>query len=472
MLDRTLRDFRRAGVDRDEATQARLRELTERETAVGQEFSRSIREDVRTVSLRPEQLAGLPEDFVAAHPVEADGTVALTTDYPDFYPFLTFASDRQARRRLFVAFHRRAWPMNDAPLQELLALRAERASLLGYDAWPDFDAEVKMIGRGARIASFIDEMAEAAAARGSRDRDRLLARLQQDHPGETVMDRADSLHYAELLRREEYDVDAARVRTYFSFGEVRAGLLNVTSRLFGLRYDAVPDAARWHEDVAAYDVRLGDEPLGRIYLDLHPRQGKFKHAAQFRLAAGVAGRQLAEGVLVCNFPRGLMEHRDVVTLFHEFGHLVHHLLGGRQSWLRFSGVATEWDFVEAPSQLLEEWAWDAEVLRSFATDADGEPIPRALVERMRVARDFGKGYNVRTQLFYAAVSYHLHAEAAPGGPAAPVRLRPRRAGWGGVSGSCRSGTTCSRTSRARIWRRRSATWRPIPRRTTRTCGAW
>ena len=149
---------------------------------------------------------------------------------------------------------------------------------------------------------------------------------------------------------------------------MQAGLLDVTGRLFGVEYRPVPDAPVWHPDVAVLR-RAGAATasvLGRIYLDLHPREGKYKHAAQFDLVAGVTGRQLPEGVLVCNFPRGLMEHADVVTLFHEFGHLVHHVLGGRQRWVRFSGVATEWDFVEAPSQMLEEWAWDAEILRSFA----------------------------------------------------------------------------------------------------------
>jgi thimet oligopeptidase len=172
----------------------------------------------------------------------------------------------------------------------------------------------------------------------------------------------------------------------------------------------VAGVASWHEDVATYDVVRAGERLGRIHLDLHPRTGKYGHAAQFDLTPGIAGRQLAEGVLVCNFSRTLMEHDHVVTLFHEFGHLVHHVLAGGHPWVRFSGVATEWDFVEAPSQMLEEWAWDADVLRSFATDADDRPIPRDLVERMRTAHEFGKGPRARTQMFYAALSYTLHHE--------------------------------------------------------------
>ncbi len=408
VLRLTLRDFRRAGVDQDEPTRARLRELGDRELVVGQEFGKNIRDDVRSISVTPDQLAGLPQDYVDAHPVDTDGRVTITTDYPDVIPFMTFALDAEARRALVLEFNNRAWPVNDTVLQELLGLRAEHAKILGFDSWADFDAEVKMIGRGAAIGEFIDQIAAAAEEPGRRDLAVLLERLRADRPEVNVVDRADSTFYNEIVRRERFDVDAQQVRRFFEFAKVRQGLLDVTGRLFGLSYARVQDAVSWHEDVAVYDVQLDGAPLGRIHLDLHPREGKYKHAAQFDLVAGIRDRQLPEGVLVCNFGRGLMEHSDVVTLFHEFGHLVHHLLAGRHQWARFSGVATEWDFVEAPSQLLEEWAWDADVLRTFATDDSGEPIHEELVAKMRAGVDFGKGCFVRNQMFCAALSYGLH----------------------------------------------------------------
>jgi thimet oligopeptidase len=405
-----LRDFRRSGVDQPDDVRARLTAIAERLTVLDQDFSRNIREDVRSVQLRPEQLDGLPEDYIAAHPAGADGLVTLTTDYPDYVPFRTFARDAEARRALTVEFLNRAWPANDAVLTEMLQLRDEQAKLLGYANWPDYDADVKMVGSGKAIADFIEKLASAADEPGRRDYAVLLERRRRDDPSAEGLDSADSGHYGELLRRENYGVDAQEVRRYFDFARVRQGLLDVTGALFGIEYFPQPDVPTWHPDVAVYDVVQEGTRLGRIYLDLHPRDGKYKHAAQFDLAPGVAGRQLPEGVLVCNFSRGVMEHSDVVTLFHEFGHLVHHVLGGRQHYVRFSGVATEWDFVEAPSQMLEEWAWDADVLRSFAVDEQGHPIPRELVERMRAAKDFGRGFYIRTQLFYTAVSYRLHQE--------------------------------------------------------------
>ena len=410
VLRLSLRDFTRAGVDLDEPSRARLRELAERENLLEQELSKNIRDDVRTLRLTTEQLAGLPADYLDAHPADDAGLHTITTDYPDVYPLITFATDPGVRRRMHVEFLTRAWPTNDEVLRELLTLRAEHAALLGYRSWADFDAEVKMIRTGTAIGEFIDRIAAAADASGRRDRDVLLERLRRDDPDAATIDRADATHYAELVRKESYAVDAQEIRTYLDFGKVRDGLLAVTGRLFGLEYAEVPSASTWHEDVTAYDVSLEGEPLGRIYLDLHPREGKYKHAAQFDLVRGIQGRQLPEGVLVCNFPRGLMEHRDVVTLFHEFGHLVHHVLAGRHRWVRFSGVATEWDFVEAPSQMLEEWAWHADVLATFASREDGAAMPPELVARMRAANDFGKGYLARTQTFYAALSYQFHRD--------------------------------------------------------------
>lgn len=425
VLERTLRDFRRAGVDRDEAARDRLRELSEQQVLLSQEFSKTIRGDVRAIRVRPEQLAGLPQDWIDAHPADDEGLVTVTTDYPDLIPFRTFAHDADARRELTTAFLTIAWPHNDRVLQDLFAARREHAGLLGYDSWADFDAEVKMIGTGSAIAQFIERITDLSGERALADKQVLVDRLRQDRPDATDIDGADVPYYEELVRKEQLAVDAQEVRTYFDFERVRQGLLDVTGRLFGLTWTPVSDAVVWHEDVATYDVSFEGERIGRIHLDLHPRDGKFKHAAQFDLVRGVEGVQLAEGVLACNFGRGLLEHDEVVTLFHEFGHLVHHVLAGRHEWVRFSGVATEWDFVEAPSQMLEEWAWDADVLATFARNEAGETIPAELVERMRRANEFGKGYQARTQMFYAALSYDFHVNPTEDLTARMVELMGR-----------------------------------------------
>jgi thimet oligopeptidase len=215
------------------------------------------------------------------------------------------------------------------------------------------------------------------------------------------------------------------MRPYFEYRRVKEGVLALCGRLFGVAFRPVADAAPWHPEVDVLDVfdgvdggdgdrAGGDRALGRVYLDMHPRDGKYKHYAQFALSHGLAGTRLPEAVLVSTFPRpgegpALLEHGDVKTFLHELGHLMHHVLGGRARWATQSGVATEWDFVEAPSQMLEEWVWDPEALASFARHVDtGEPIPAEAVSRMRAADEYGKGLAVRQQMFYAALSLELH----------------------------------------------------------------
>ncbi|MBD3943154.1 Zn-dependent oligopeptidase [Microbacterium sp. NEAU-LLC] len=409
LLEHVLRDFRRGGVELADADRERARRLADRDTELALTFSRNIRDGRRQIRVPVAGLAGMPQDFVDAHPVDDEGMVTLSTDYPDLMPIREYATDRATRLALVGAYNDLAWPENDAVLAELLEVRAERARLLGYSDWADYETETRMIGSGAAIPQFLERLDEASRPAAEREYREVLARLREDAPDATEVTIADFWHLLSVLKRERYDVDAQRVRSYLSFDRVAAGVLDVTGRLFDVEYVPV-DAPAWHEDVRTYDVVRGGDRLGRIHLDLHPREGKFSHAACFPIAPGVTGRVLPEAALLCNFSRGLLEHDQVVTFFHEFGHLVHDILGGRHRFARFSGVATEWDFVEAPSQLLEEWAWDAGVLASFAVDADGEPIPADLVERMRTADAFGRGLEVRRQLGHANVSYRLHVD--------------------------------------------------------------
>jgi thimet oligopeptidase len=409
LLSHLLRDFRRGGVDLDEATRERVRVLTERDTELSLTFARNVREGRREIKVAPDGLAGLPQDFIDAHTVGDDGLITLTTEYTDLMPVRDYATDRSTRIALVSAFNDLAWPETDAVLTALLAVRAERAGLLGYTDWADYETETRMIGSGAAIPEFLARLDAASIDPANEEFARLEQRLRREEPSADAVTIADYWYLLSGLKHEDYDVDAQVVRSYFPFDRVLPGVLDVTGRLLDLEYVPV-DVPTWHEDVRSYDVMRGGRRLGRIHLDLHPREGKFNHAACFPLAPGIRGRCLPEAVLLCNFSRGLLEHDEVVTFFHEFGHLVHDILAGDQHWSRFSGVATEWDFVEAPSQLLEEWAWDADVLRSFTSNAAGEAIPVELVDKMRTADAFGRALEVRRQLGHANVSYHLHVD--------------------------------------------------------------
>ena len=404
-LFRVLRDFRRAGVDKDEATRARVRTLNEELVKIGQEFQRNIRDDVRQVTVTPAELEGLPADFIAAH---ASGVV--TTDYPDFVPFMTYARSSPARERLWRVNRQRAHPRNLEVLDRMLGRRFELARLLGYASWAAYVTEDKMIGSEKAAAEFIEKISDAAADRARRDYEVLLARKQKDEPGAVRVDSWDAEAIKERVRAEQFGFDAQSVRPYFDLDRVQQGIFDTTARMFGIEYRRCQSPV-WHADVTAWEVMEQGRVIGRFFLDLYPRDGKYKHAAQFTMTSGQAGRALPEGALVCNFQRApaLLEHSEVVTWFHEFGHLLHHIFGGQTRWAGVSGVRTEWDFVEAPSQMLEEWCWDAAVLRTFARHHEtGEPIPTEMVARMRAADEFGKGLKVRQQMFYAATSLRFH----------------------------------------------------------------
>jgi len=414
----TLRDYRRAGVDKSPEIRERLKQIDEELTKLGQAFSKHISEDVRAIEIKdPKRLAGLPEDFIAAHKPDKDGVIRITTDYPDYNPFMTYAADDELRKELYIKFRSRGDKDNERVLGDILALRAEKAGLLGFANWADYVTADKMIGSGDKAADFIAKVWKLAAPRAEQDYAELLRQLRTVDPAATEVADWQKTWLEHLVKISRYEVDASAVRQYFPYDRVLAGLLEITSEIFDLRYVAVDGdtAGVWHDSVLAFDVVRGSDKLGRIYLDMHPREGKYKHAAQFPLKDGVRGMQLPEGVLVCNFPDpsvnqpALMEHDDVVTMFHEFGHLMHHVLGGHQRWITQSGVATEWDFVEAPSQMFEEWAWNAHTLARFARHHEtGEVIPEELVAKMRRADKFGLGTATVQQIFYAAISLGFH----------------------------------------------------------------
>ncbi|HYZ90747.1 MAG TPA: M3 family metallopeptidase [Myxococcales bacterium] len=410
-LERVLRDFRRAGVDRDDDTRARIRTLNEELVRIGQEFSRNIRDDVRAIELDPRELDGMPDDYARAHRPGPDGKVRITTDYPDYVPFLSYAKSSAARERLWRIYRQRGHPKNLEVLTRMLERRYELATLLGHPSWASYATEDKMIGSAAAAADFIARISSAAERRMAKDYQALLARQRREVPHVERVEPWDSQFLTEAVRQEEHGFDAQAVRPYFECSRVQDGVLEVTSQLFGLEYRCVPDAPVWHSDVTCFDVLEEGRAVGRFYLDLYPREGKYKHAGQFTLQSGQQGRALPEAALLCNFPRPgeLFEHGEVVTFFHEFGHLLHHLFGGRVRWSGISGVRTEWDFVEAPSQMLEEWCWNASVLGRFARHREtGAPIPAEVVARMRAADEFGKGLRVRQQMYYAAVSLAFH----------------------------------------------------------------
>lgn len=417
-LAKTLREFRLQGVDKDAATRHKLKALRDEVLKLEQEFQRNINADTATVTVRDQkELAGLPPDFVESLKRDAQGQWVIPTDASAVQPVISYASDESLRKRLYLAWRNKAYPGNIPVLQQLLAKRQQIADLLGYANWAAYITADKMTGSAERAGNFVNELLALSKAKAGREAAELLAVARQTNPGMAAIEEWSNSYYAEQLRRERYSFDSQAARPYFPYQKVKEGVLAVTGKLFGVSYRKVQGATVWHPSVELYEVLDGSEVIGRFYLDMHPRPDKFNHAAQFGLRPGVLDHWLPEAALVCNFPEpkegdpALLTHMDVETFFHEFGHLLHTLLSGKHRWAGVSGIKTEYDFVEAPSQLLEEWVRDPKLLRSFAVHHQtGEPIPTEMVEKINRSGRFGRGLWVSRQAMYAAVSLRLHQQ--------------------------------------------------------------
>ena len=414
-----LSDFKRSGVQLAAAEQNQLRHLQERIVELSQDYSRNIREDVRSVTARAQALDGLPPDFISTHPLSAEGHSVITTDYPSFFPVMRYAHNDALRERLYRQFANRGYPSNQQTLLALLQARYLLAQLLGYPDYASYATEKLMIKTPERAQRFIDRIDQLARPRAKQDYRAQLLRLQRQYPRLSAVGEWQRYYIVNLLKEEQHDLDPQLVRQHFPYAQVRDGIFQLVKRLFALEVRPW-ETPVWHPSVQAYALYENGHPIGNFYLDMQPREGKYKHAAFFsiRSAGREAGglRQLPLGALVCNFPapglgddaQAFLDHGQVVTFLHEFGHLLHFMLASAQPWSTQAGIRTELDFVEAPSQMLEEWAWDYETLRDFSIGTNRPAISAELVQKMNAARYLAHGTWVRRQGYYAALSLHLY----------------------------------------------------------------
>ncbi len=403
-LRRVLVEYRLAGVDRDAAARAKLTQLQKDITATGLVFDGNIRDDKGDTPVAPEALKGLPQDWLDHHKPGADHLIHLTHDYPDVLPVLMFADDRATRRRVMTDWLNRGYPANETVLRTLLQQRYQLATILGY---PDYAAYVtadKMVSTPQKVAAFLDEINLAVEPGAEAERNELLAYAKTIDPAITEVQPYDRSYLKDKLRKQQYDVDDAEVRKYFTYAKAQTGVLGLASNLFGVEFRPW-ETPVWDKQVSAWGIYERGELIGHFYLDMHPRDGKYNHEAQFPIRTGVAGRQLPVTALICNFPAtGQMDHQDVTTFLHEFGHLLHDIFSGRVAYSTEAMGNLPTDFIEAPSQFLEEWTWDYDTLRRFASDDKGVPITEELVRKMNAGRHFGEPGDWALQIMLAKIS--------------------------------------------------------------------
>ena len=421
-LTRIIGAFERSGVGLDAAGRAKAQALSDREAKFNTAFEANIPKGQRTITATAAELDGLPQDFIDSHKPGAGGKITLRTDYTDYIPVLTYAKSSALRERFYREYQLRAYPENDAVLRDLINTRDEEAKLVGRPNYATLNFEDRMLNTPAKVQALMDDMAGAAKPAADRDYAKKLAALQQVQPGTTKLQPWDNAYVSALVQKQSYGFDRQEARKYFQYDNVRDGILRLTEDMFGVQIKPW-NTPKWDKLVESYEMYDHGKLIGRFYFDSHPRDGKYEHANSVPLRAGVPG-QVPVGILVMNLPagKGLMEHGDVVTFLHEFGHLLHGMFGGQtQRWAFQSGVSTEWDFVEAPSQMLENWVYDYDTLKNFAVDASGKPIPRELVDKMNAARYFSLGMDDMRQLGLTNVSLQYYLGPAPADLGATAR---------------------------------------------------
>jgi len=412
-----LEAFEDSGVSLAPEKRQRFREISERITELGQEFAKNIRENTTQLRFTPAECDGMPQSWLDRVPRDEEGNVVVGFDYPDYVPFLMNARNEEARRRYWFAYSNRGTPRNLEVLDEIVALRKEIADLYGVASFAHYVTKRNMVETPETVIRFLGDVRNVVTAAELRDLaavGQLKAELTGQPIEETRISRWDAAYYRERLRERRYAIDQEALRQYFPTQGTVAWMLDITSRLYGVRFERVTVPV-WHEDVIYLDV-LDDSGLylGGIYLDLYPRDGKYKHAAAWPVR-GVSARTGRKPIsaLVTNFNRQGLTHDEVETLLHEFGHVLHGVLSVTH-YLAHSGTSVERDFVEAPSQMYEEWASRMEslaLLREHCGDCPA--IDESLVQRLRASNKFGAGIDYGRQLLYAFYDMAL-SSATPG----------------------------------------------------------
>ncbi|GAA4376326.1 M3 family metallopeptidase [Hymenobacter koreensis] len=421
----TVEDFERSGFALTPEKRQELGKINDRISELSLAFGNNIAAYKDYLLVSEADMKGLPEDYKKARPKEGD-MYKIGLDGPAFGTFMKYAASDEARRKLFVKYNNRAADKNLDVLKQLLVERQKKAKLLGYPSYAAYQISSRMAKTPQTVWDFESKLVERVKQKTAQDVQELLEvkRTASGDAKATSLNPWEVSYYNELLMKNKYQLDAEKTKEYFPLNNVMDGLFQTTQHLFGLKFSEVKDASTWHPDARMFEVQRDGKLIGRFYLDLHPRDNKYTHAACFGIVPGKAtpqGYQIPTAALLCNFNAptadkpALMSHGQVVTFFHEFGHVMHNLLTTAELSSQ-SGTSVKRDFVEAPSQILENWAWNYDALKGFAKHyKTGEVLPKALYDKMWAARNVGSGIGASAQIFYGTLDMTLHDKFDPNG---------------------------------------------------------
>jgi len=441
LLQETLRDYRRAGLALPQAQRDEVESLRKKLSALETDFEANINKAERKLPFTRAELEGVPEDFLEQKDVKtSDGSYSVMANITWHYlAVMENAKSEAARLKMQTARDNLARAENVPILQQVLVLRDTIAHKLGYTNWADYQTEIKMAKTGTRAQDFLEQLKTGLQPKLDAETAEFRAMKVKD-TGDTKAQIYlwDWRYYANQLKKQKYTVDEEALRVYFPYQSVLEGMFRIYQRIFGLKFQQIQAPYKWVPDLQLYavsDAATG-EPMGMFYLDMFPREGKYNHFAEFSI---IDGKLLPDGkyqrptaALICNFPSpedgkpSLMAHEDVVTIFHEFGHAMHSILT-RAKYGRFAGTSVPGDFVEAPSQMLENWAWDKKVLDSFAADYrdPSKKIPAEILGKLKEAKLATEGNTYRRQLGLGLADLALHTQIHAGNEEQTVPLSNR-----------------------------------------------
>ena len=409
-------DFKRNGVDKDEATREAIKKLSAEIIALEQTFYSNIGSDKKIIKIKDvNRLKGLPEDFIKGKKPDEEGNIILTTDWPDYFPVMENAQDESLRMEMYKNILNIAYPQNTEIFSKILKARKKFSELLGYKNFAEYTQQKLMIENPGNADEFIKKVAGISTVYAKKDLEIFLAKKKSLMGENAEVEPWDRFFYQKLIKMEKYNYDPEQARKYFEMTKVIDGIFLVSGKIFGVTFEKVKRDDLWHESVQSYNMLADGKVIGMFELDLFPRPNKYKHFAMFTNELGVKDLRIPRAAIIGNFPepvdgKAYISHEDVQTLFHEFGHLLHSLFAGNQRYVRFSGTNCQRDFVEVPSQLMEEYVWDASILQLWATNDAGEPIPADLVDNMKKASEFAKGLHVSRQMYLAALSLGIYLQ--------------------------------------------------------------
>ncbi len=438
LLDETLRDYRRAGLDLSPEKRQEVEQLRKEVSKLTTDFDTNVVSARGPVVFTKAELEGVPDSFLGSPGVKTgdDAYTVMANVTFHYNTVMDTAKREETRKRLYVTRETLAQEKNVPLLNAILTLRNKIALRLGYKSWADYQTEVKMAKTGAAASKFIDDLVAGIQPKFEAE----VAEQQKMKAADTGDPNArlsvwDWRYYTNELKKQKYAVDTEALRVFFPYQPTLEGMFKIYQNIFGLKFEEIAAPDKWVDDLQLYMVTdaASGEPMGMFYLDMFPREGKFNHFAQFGI---IGGKRLPDGkyqrptvALVCNFPPpsegkpSLLSHSDVETLFHEFGHVMHSILT-RAQYARFAGTNVPRDFVEAPSQMLQNWVWDKKVLDTFAADYrdPSNNIPAETIEKMKEARLATEAMRYRRQFAFASLDLALHGPHPEGQPHDAVKV--------------------------------------------------